>query len=327
MKTVKVVAAVIKDNDKVFATSRGYGEFKGWWEFPGGKIEEGETPQQALVREISEELTAKIEVGELIRTIEYDYPEFHLSMDCFWAKIESGHLELKEAEDARWLSADQLDEVKWLPADRELIEPIRQMLKDGKTLDYYDRNAERFSAGTLDVKFGYTQNRFASLLPDRAYILDFGCGSGRDTKAFLNMGYRVDAVDGSEKLCEVASKNTGITVQKMLFSELDEYEKYDGIWACASILHLSKDELKNVFGKILRAVKTGGYIYTSFKYGKFEGYRNERYFTDFTEESFREFISDMTNISIIEEWISSDVRPDRGDEKWLNLIMKKSGTV
>ena len=125
MKTVRVVAAVIRDKDKIYATARGYGDYKGWWEFPGGKIEEGETPQQALVREIREELTAEISVGELIKTIEYDYTEFHLSMDCFWAEVVSGKLELKEAEAARWLAKDELMDVKWLPADLELVELIR----------------------------------------------------------------------------------------------------------------------------------------------------------------------------------------------------------
>lgn len=125
MKKVKVVAAVIKDGDRVFATARGYGEYKGWWEFPGGKLEPGETPQQALVREIREELTAEIKVGELIGTIEYDYPNFHLSMDCFWAEVCSGQLVLKEAEAARWLTAEELEEVSWLPADRKLIEMLR----------------------------------------------------------------------------------------------------------------------------------------------------------------------------------------------------------
>ena len=122
LKYVRVVAAVIRDGDKIFATARGYGEFKGWWEFPGGKIEKGETPQQALVREIKEELSATIEVGELIDTIEYDYPTFHLSMDCFWAKLVEGELILKEAEAARWLSKDELLSVNWLPADRDLIQ-------------------------------------------------------------------------------------------------------------------------------------------------------------------------------------------------------------
>ena len=127
-KYVRVVAAVIRDlkhhGKRIFATARGYGEYKGWWEFPGGKIESGETAQEALEREIREELETKIAVGDLIKTIEYDYPKFHLSMDCFWAEIVEGHLELKEAEDARWLATDELDQVNWLPADQELIESI-----------------------------------------------------------------------------------------------------------------------------------------------------------------------------------------------------------
>ena len=126
MKTIKVVAAVIKDNDRIFATARGYGEYKGWWEFPGGKIEQGETPQQALIREIKEELDTEIRVGELIDTIEYDYPTFHLSMDCFWAEVVAGNLVLKEAAAAKWLTKETLDSVEWLPADITLIEKIKQ---------------------------------------------------------------------------------------------------------------------------------------------------------------------------------------------------------
>ena len=130
MKTIRVVAAVIKatnDNGEkiIFATERGYGEFKGGWEFPGGKIEPGETPQQALCREIMEELDTKIQVGDLIDTIEYDYPAFHLSMDCFWCEVVLGNLVLKEHEAARWLTSDELDSVEWLPADVTLIDKIR----------------------------------------------------------------------------------------------------------------------------------------------------------------------------------------------------------
>lgn len=128
MKTIRVVAAVIRDDDKIYATERGYGDLKGGWEFPGGKIEPGETPQQALKREIKEELNVDISVHDFITTIEYDYPAFHLSMDCFWCEITSGELELKEAEAAKWLTKDTLDTVNWLPADLTIIEPIRNQL-------------------------------------------------------------------------------------------------------------------------------------------------------------------------------------------------------
>lgn len=124
MKTIRVVAAVILSEGKIFATQRGYGDFKGGWEFPGGKIEEGETPEAALKREITEELETEIKVGELIDTVEYDYPNFHLSMDCFWCEIVSGNLVLKEHEAARWLDKENLYSVGWLPADVSLIEKI-----------------------------------------------------------------------------------------------------------------------------------------------------------------------------------------------------------
>lgn len=127
MKTIKVVAAVIRDGDKIFVTQRGYGDLKGGWEFPGGKIEEGETPQEALKREIMEELDTEIEVGELIDTIEYDYPDFHLSMLCYWCSVVRGDLVLKEHEAARWLGEDELMDVEWLPADVEVIDEVKKV--------------------------------------------------------------------------------------------------------------------------------------------------------------------------------------------------------
>lgn len=142
MKTIRVVAAVIRavNNENklvIFATQRGYGEFKGGWEFPGGKIESGETPQQALKREIMEELDTEIAVGELIDTIEYDYPNFHLSMDCFWCEVIHSELILKEAEDAKWLTKEHLADVKWLPADVTLIEKIGEALYETKDSKCY----------------------------------------------------------------------------------------------------------------------------------------------------------------------------------------------
>lgn len=127
MKTINVVAAVIRDKDRVLATARGYGNYKDFWEFPGGKIEEGETPEDALVREIQEELDIHIEINEYITTVEYDYPQFHLSMQCYFCNRLSGNLTLKEAESSRWLSKEQLDSVKWLPADAKVVKYIKEI--------------------------------------------------------------------------------------------------------------------------------------------------------------------------------------------------------
>ena len=193
-----------------------------------------------------------------------------------------------------------------------------------KTLDYYNKNASGFAETTIDVDFYDTQKHFQNLLPEQGCILDFGCGSGRDTKYFLSQNFKVDAIDGSGELCRIASDYTGIKVKKMLFKELEEIEKYDGIWACSSILHLSKNELKAVFGKMIKALKRDGIIYTSFKYGDFEGERNGRYFTDFTEEKFNKFVQNIEKVKLKEEWITCDVRPGRGEEKWLNLILQKN---
>ena len=194
---------------------------------------------------------------------------------------------------------------------------------DDNTLNYYNTNAQSFISSTLAVDFSQTQDKFLNLLPPTASILDFGCGSGRDTKYFLDAGMQVDATDGSEELCKLASEYTGIPVRQMLFEELDAKAQYDGIWACSSILHLPKDVLKDVLKKMIVALKENGIIYTSFKYGTFEGERNGRFFTDFTEETFRKFVADVDGIRIEEMWITGDVRPGRGDERWLNLILRK----
>lgn len=330
MKTVRVVAAVIKENSRIFATARGYGDYKGMWEFPGGKIEPGETPQDALHREIFEELTAEIKVGELIRTIEYDYPTFHLSMDCFWCTILSGELKLLEAEDGKWLKRDELYDVNWLPADILLIEQIRQdwdrqVVDAGrKTLNYYNENAAAFSAGTQNVDFHETQDSFLSYLNPGSSILDFGCGAGRDTKYFLEKGFQVTATDGSKALCEVASQYSGILVKQLLFQELADVAVYDAVWACSSILHASKVEQPDIFHRMIRAIKDEGYIYTSFKYGSFEGLRGERFFTDFDENTFQEFLKAFPELNIEKLWVSEDVRPERRNERWLNIILHKS---
>lgn len=193
------------------------------------------------------------------------------------------------------------------------------------TLNYYNSNAVDFYQNTVSVEFIDTQSKFLSKLDKNAHILDFGCGSGRDTKAFLNQGYHVEATDGSAELCKLATQYTGIPVRHMLFQELSAVDQYDGIWACSSILHLPSNELSDVMCKMATALKPNGIIYTSFKYGTFSGERNGRYFTDMTESTFAAFIRNIADLVTEEQWISSDVRPGRGEEQWLNIILRKCG--
>ncbi|MDD2981054.1 MAG: class I SAM-dependent methyltransferase [Hespellia sp.] len=191
------------------------------------------------------------------------------------------------------------------------------------TIEYYNENSKEYYQDTFDVNFQKIQESFLNYIPEFSYILDFGCGSGRDTKYFLEQGFQVDAVDGSKKLCDIAEAMTSIKVKNMLFQELDEQEKYDGIWACASILHLPKLELVEVLKKIVRALKQDGIVYASFKYGEFEGEKDGRYFTCFTEKTFAQLLENIPELHIKEQWISEDVRENRGGEQWLNLILSR----
>ena len=199
----------------------------------------------------------------------------------------------------------------------------RETYLDIRTLDYYDTHADEFYKTTVDVEFTSMQEHFLSKLEKGACILDFGCGSGRDAKYFLERGYVVEATDGSARMCELAGGYAGIEVKNMFFQELAEKDRYDGIWACSSILHLPVDELADVMRKMEAALRKNGIIYTSFKYGTFAGERNGRYFTDMTEESFAKFLGAIDVLEVEEQWTTSDVRPGRGEEKWFNLILRK----
>lgn len=196
-----------------------------------------------------------------------------------------------------------------------------------QTLSYYNQNAAQFSNSTQSLDFTSVQDKFLTFLPPQAHILDFGCGPGRDTKYFLDHGFRTDAIDGSEEFCRIASEYTGVPVKQMLFQELDVSEEYDGIWACSSILHSTYDELKDILKKLARALKKEGILYASFKYGDFEGIRNGRYFIDMTEGKLQRILQETDVFQIKEKWISSDVRPGRDDEKWMNMILVKTSCI
>lgn len=192
------------------------------------------------------------------------------------------------------------------------------MVSTKQTLEYYDENAERFLADTADVEFGGLQSRFTAMLSAGGRILDLGCGSGRDSLAFLRAGFDVDAVDGSKQMVEAAKSLTGLDVVQVLFDEYEPDGLYDGVWACSSLLHVASGDLPCIIEKYSKALKPNGVFYLSFKLGNYEGMRNGRWFTDLDEESFRELISMIDCLEISEIGVTADVRPGRSDEKWLN---------
>lgn len=192
--------------------------------------------------------------------------------------------------------------------------------KPNKTLQYYNETAPTFVQGTIDADLRKLHRRFLRLLPIHAHILDLGCGSGRDAKAFLDAGYQVTAIDGSAGCCKLAGDYIGQPVLCQTFDELDFDAAFDGVWACASLLHVPYAELTGIFRKVARALRPGGYLYASFKYGDFEGERNGRYFTDLDEERLAAVMQPVAGLTIVETFVTGDVRDGRGGEKWLNVI-------
>ena len=191
-----------------------------------------------------------------------------------------------------------------------------------KTIDYYNKHAEEFTASTFEVDMESLYQPFLAELLESTRILDVGCGSGRDTLAFKNKGYQVDAIDYSEELVKKASRLTGIPIKLKSFYEIDDYEAYDGIWACASLLHCERNHLKEAIGKLVSALKPNGVLYMSFKYGNGDREKDGRQFTDLDEVQAKALIEQFDNVQQIQQWITVDKRPDR-QEKWLNLLLRK----
>lgn len=206
---------------------------------------------------------------------------------------------------------------------------IESREKQERTISYYDENAATFCEGTRNADMSETRGRFLQYLKPNALILDAGCGSGRDSKAFMESGYRVVAMDGSKEMCRQASKYLGQEVQCRRFEEIDERNVYDGIWACASLLHVPYELLPKVIARLIDALVDGGVLYASFKYGEEEREAGGRYFTDLREDGWKkvqEEAEDMikeSRLEMTECFVTGDVREGRGEEKWLNVVGRK----
>lgn len=190
------------------------------------------------------------------------------------------------------------------------------------TLEYYQRNAQDFFSSTVNVDMESLYQPFLRYIPEGGRILDAGCGSGRDSKAFLEKGYLVEAFDASSEMASLASQHAGLHVKQMMFNDIEDVVHYDGIWCCASLLHVSAEELPGVMRKLARALKKAGTWYVSFKYGETERVKDGRHFTDLTEQRLEKLIAPLTDITLLSSWTTRDKRPDR-DEMWLNALLQK----
>ncbi len=193
------------------------------------------------------------------------------------------------------------------------------------TLSFYQQNAQAFIAGTVDVDMSAFYQRFLELIPPGASILDLGCGSGRDSKVFSDLGYRVTAMDGSVELCKQAAQLTGFPVRCLLFEELDYDREFDGVWACASLLHVEKEKMGAILDLVAASLKPGGILYASYKYGSCQRRENGRFFNDYTEADIPALFPESGPFTCISWWINPDERPERRNEKWLSLICRKNG--
>ena len=192
-----------------------------------------------------------------------------------------------------------------------------------QTIEYYNQNADAFYSSTVSADMSSLYVPFLACLPPEGKILDCGCGSGRDSKFFMDHGFHVSAIDASRELCARAERYIGIPVHNIAFDEITSHNEYDGIWACASLLHVEKDRLPDILRILHSALKDSGTLYASFKYGEHSGLRNGRYFTDLNEHTLKQLIDEAGVFHIYQMWITGDVRADHENEQWLNLLLKK----
>ena len=320
---INVTAAVIIKDDKVLAARRGPGKhLEGYWEFPGGKLEENETPENCLERELTEEFSINSRVGAYIGESVYDYGEKVVRLLGYEVEHTAGDFELLDHDELRWLEIDQLADVKWAPADIPLVE---QYEARARATGYYSTNAIEYCEETSKFDVGDIYRPFLEHLSPGSHILDLGCGSGRDSKAFREMGYNVTSVDGSAEVAAWASAFTGCSVTVKEFQEIDYQEEFDGVWASASLLHCHQDQLQDVILRIVESMKSKAVAYMSFKWGGSPSIDDRgRHFTNQTTKSLGLLLGNVENTEILEIW-ESEMTLRGQPQKWSYAIIRKFG--
>lgn len=320
---IDVTAALIVKDGRILAARRAPGKhLEGHWEFPGGKLEENETPEGCLERELFEEFSISSRVGAYVGQSVYDYGEKVVRLLGYEVEHLSGDFELVDHDELRWLEIDQLADVNWAPADIPLVE---QYQARARAADYYATNAIEYCEETSKFDVGDLYRPFIEYLSPGAHILDLGCGSGRDSNAFREMGYIVTSVDGSPEIATWASAFTGYPVAVKSFQQIDHQEEYDAVWASASLLHCHQDQLQDVILRIVESLKKKAVAYMSFKWGESPSIDDRgRHFTNQTAKSLKLLLVNVGDAEILKIWDSEMMLRDQ-PQKWVYAIIRKRG--
>ena len=322
-KIIDVTAAIIVKQGKILAARRGPGKhLQGYWEFPGGKVEENESPEICLERELFEELSISSRVGAYIGKSVFDYGEKIVRLMAYEVEHLSGDFKLVDHDEICWLDLEQIGSLKWAPADIPLIEQYKSRASVDR---YYSSNAVEYCEETSVFDVGDLYSPFLEHITNGALILDLGCGSGRDSKAFRELGYEVTSVDASPEIAAWASTYTGHPVIVKSFLEMDEVAKYDGVWASASLLHCHQDQLPEVIDKILNSLKLEGVAYLSFKWGEsmcIDG--RGRYFSNLTAQTLAQLLENVLGAEVLKIWDSEALLRGK-PQRWVYATIRKCG--
>lgn len=318
---IDVAAAIIEKEGKVLAARRKQGcHMAGFWAFPGGKIEPGETLAQCLRRELEEEFCIKAEVGEKVGENIHHYDTISIRLIPCKATHISGDFELIDHDKIVWLAPEKLNSLEWAPADIPLIDCYLAQLT---TQSYYQQNAQLYTNETKQMSIAAVRNTFLEQVNPGGHLLDLGCGSGRDSKWFIEAGYAVTPLDGSAELAALATEYIGHPVVVMPFQAMDFDNEFDGIWACASLLHCPKSQMKDVMQRVMTALKPGGVVFASFKWGNEETVDAKgRFINNYTEDSLRVLLEGIETADIIRLWSETSILRD-AEQRWVSVLIRK----
>ncbi len=323
---ITVTAAIIEKNGLILAARKKPGlHLAGYWEFPGGKVEGQETAEECLKRELKEELGIRCEVGAFFAESVHDYGIRTIRLLAYHVIHCDGDFQLSDHDEIRWLPADALQNLHWAPADIPIVHRLIAHHLTNITLKYYNSNAEQYIRETINRSMTDICEKFLGMLTSGSHILDLGCGSGRDSRVFLDRGFKVTAIDASPAIAEITSNFLAQEVMVMKAQDLSDDEKYDGVWACASLLHIPDSEMSATMEQISHALRPGGIAYISLKLETSSNIdRKGRFISSCSLQELTDICDKIKHIKITEHYTSVSFTDD-AKECWLNVFISKRG--